>query len=86
MRSAADRCHATRRPDPADDVRGASRRCRAIGSYRDGMLLLSKSAGKGHWETHPEDELLYVFDGAMTVDVAKTDRPQSFTVSTGMKR
>jgi quercetin dioxygenase-like cupin family protein len=50
------------------------------------MLLLSKSAGKGHWETHPEDELLYVFDGAMTVDVAKTDGPQSFTVSTGMKR
>jgi hypothetical protein len=50
------------------------------------MLLLSKSAGKGHWETHPEDELLYVFDEAMTVDVAKTDRPQSFTVSTGMKR
>ena len=57
-----------------------------LGRYRDGMLLLSKSAGKGHWETHPEDELLYVFDEAMTVDVAKTDRPQSFTVSTGMKR
>jgi mannose-6-phosphate isomerase-like protein (cupin superfamily) len=55
-----------------------------LGRYRDGVLLLSKSAGKGHWETHPEDELLYVFDGAMTVDVAKMDGPQSFTVSTGM--
>ena len=38
-----------------------------LGRYRDGMLLLGKSAGKSHWETHPEDELLYVLDGEMTV-------------------
>src|SRR6267378_3203252 len=24
--------------------------------YRDGLLLLGKSAGTGHWETHPPDE------------------------------
>ena len=55
-----------------------------LGRYRDGMLLLSKSAGKGHWETHPEDELLYVLDGEMTVDVLEKDGPQSFVVSAGM--
>jgi quercetin dioxygenase-like cupin family protein len=55
-----------------------------LGPYRDGILLLSKSAGTGHWETHPEDELLYVLDGAMTVDIAGKDGPQSFTVSAGM--
>jgi hypothetical protein len=31
--------------------------------YRDGLLLLGKSAGTGHWETHPEDELVHVLDG-----------------------
>ena len=52
--------------------------------YRDGMLLLSKSAGTGHWETHPEDELLYVLDGAMTVDIVEQDRVQSVTLGAGM--
>jgi len=55
-----------------------------LGRYRDGILLLSKSAGKSHWETHPEDELLYILDGAMTVDIVEPGGPQSFTVSAGM--
>jgi mannose-6-phosphate isomerase-like protein (cupin superfamily) len=55
-----------------------------LGSYRDGILLLSKSAGTGHWETHPEDELLYVLDGAMTVDILVHDRVQSIAVGAGM--
>jgi mannose-6-phosphate isomerase-like protein (cupin superfamily) len=55
-----------------------------LGPYRDGILLLSKSAGTGHWETHPEDELLYVLDGAMTVDILAEDRVQSIAVSAGM--
>jgi quercetin dioxygenase-like cupin family protein len=55
-----------------------------LGSYRGGMLLLGKSAGTGHWETHPEDELLYVLDGAMTVDIVEQERVQSFTVEAGM--
>jgi quercetin dioxygenase-like cupin family protein len=53
-------------------------------TYRDGILLLGKSAGTGHWETHPEDELLYVLDGAMTVDIVAQDRVQSFAVGAGM--
>ncbi len=55
-----------------------------LANYRDGMLLLSKSAGTGHWETHPEDELLYVLDGAMTVDIVEQDRVQSVTLGAGM--
>ena len=56
-----------------------------LGPYRDGMLLLAKSDGTGHWETHPQDELLYVLDGAMTIDVLGQGRVQSFEVvsSTG---
>jgi hypothetical protein len=37
-----------------------------LASYRAGVLLLSKSAGKGHWETHPVDKLVYVFEGTVT--------------------
>ena len=55
-----------------------------LGRYRDGMLLLAKSAGKSHWETHPEDELLYVLDGEMTVDIVEKDGPKSFVVGAGM--
>src|ERR1700733_4132210 len=55
-----------------------------LARYRDGILLLSKSAGTGHWETHPEDELLYVLDGAMTLDILAQDLVQSIAVGTGM--
>jgi mannose-6-phosphate isomerase-like protein (cupin superfamily) len=55
-----------------------------LGRYRDGLLLLGKSAGTSHWETHPEDELLYVLDGEMTVDIVEKNGPQSFVVGTGM--
>jgi mannose-6-phosphate isomerase-like protein (cupin superfamily) len=48
------------------------------------MLLLNKSAGKGHWETHPEDELVYVLDGVLTVDIVEEDRVRSFEVGAGM--
>jgi mannose-6-phosphate isomerase-like protein (cupin superfamily) len=55
-----------------------------LGRYRDGMLLLAKSAGKSHWETHPDDELLYVLNGEMTVDILEKDGPRSFVVGAGM--
>ena len=52
--------------------------------YRDGLLLLGKSAGTGHWETHPEDELVHVLDGAATLDIVQQDGPQSFALSAEM--
>ena len=54
-----------------------------LGSYRDGFLLLSKFVGNSHWETHPEDELFYILDGTMTVDVVERDGPRSFALDTG---
>jgi mannose-6-phosphate isomerase-like protein (cupin superfamily) len=55
-----------------------------LAPYRDGMLLLSKSAGKGHWETHPADELVYVLDGALTLDIVEQDKVRSFELCAGM--
>jgi quercetin dioxygenase-like cupin family protein len=54
-----------------------------LGSYRDGLLLLGKSAGTGHWETHPADELLYVLDGAMILDIVEKDGPRSYAAGAG---
>jgi mannose-6-phosphate isomerase-like protein (cupin superfamily) len=55
-----------------------------LARYRDGLLLLGKSAGTGHWETHPEDELVCVLDGAATLDIVQEDGLQSFALSAGM--
>jgi mannose-6-phosphate isomerase-like protein (cupin superfamily) len=55
-----------------------------LATYRDGMLLLNKSAGKGHWETHPEDELVYVLDGTLTLDIVEHDTVRSFELCAGM--
>jgi quercetin dioxygenase-like cupin family protein len=55
-----------------------------LGPYRDGFLLLSKSAGTGHWETHPADELVYVLEGTLTLDIVEQARLQSYTLGAGM--
>jgi len=55
-----------------------------LASYRDGLLLLTKFTGKGHWETHPADELVYVLEGSLTLDIVEKDRLQSYTVGAGM--
>jgi quercetin dioxygenase-like cupin family protein len=51
--------------------------------YRDGLLLLGKSAGTSHWETHPEDELVHVLDGTATLDVVQQGGPRSFELGPG---
>ncbi len=56
-----------------------------LGSYRDGILIAGKSAGTSHWETHPEDELVYVLDGTKTLEIVCDDGPpKSFVVRAGM--
>jgi quercetin dioxygenase-like cupin family protein len=52
--------------------------------YRDGLLLLGKSAGTSHWETHPEDELVHVLDGEATLDVVQQHGLRSFALGAGM--
>jgi quercetin dioxygenase-like cupin family protein len=52
--------------------------------YRDGILLLGKSAGTSHWETHPEDELVHVLDGTKTLEIVCDDGPKkSFELRAG---
>src|ERR1051325_11484109 len=55
-----------------------------LGRYRDGLLLMGKAAGTGHWETHPVDEMDHVLDGTATLDILLADGPQSFAVGAGM--
>ena len=55
-----------------------------LATYREGLLLLGKSAGIGHWETHPEDELVCVLDGTATLDIVQQDGPRSFALAAGM--
>jgi mannose-6-phosphate isomerase-like protein (cupin superfamily) len=66
----------------AADRRGSVAR---LASYRDGLLLAIKAAGKDHWERHlTGDELIYVLDGAATLEMICDDGPPtSFVVSAG---
>ena len=56
-----------------------------LASYRDGLLLAIKSSGTDHWERHlTGDELIYILDGAATVEIVGEDGPQSFALRAGM--
>src|SRR5260370_40150955 len=48
-----------------------------LGTYRDGILILGTSTGTGpgHWETHPEDELVHILDGTATLEIVCDDGP-----------
>jgi mannose-6-phosphate isomerase-like protein (cupin superfamily) len=56
-----------------------------LAPFRDGALLLGKSAGKGHWEIHPGDELVHILDGTRTLEIVSDDGPpKSFALCAGM--
>jgi quercetin dioxygenase-like cupin family protein len=57
-----------------------------LASYRDGLLLAIKAAGKDHWERHPTgDELIHILDGTATLEIVCDDGPpQSFALRAGM--
>lgn len=56
-----------------------------LASYRDGALTATKFAGKGHWETHPADELIHILDGTAVLEVVCDDGPpESFPLRAGM--
>jgi quercetin dioxygenase-like cupin family protein len=56
-----------------------------LGDYRDGMLILGKSAGTSHWETHPADELVHVLDGTRVLEIVGEDGPpEAFELRGGM--
>jgi mannose-6-phosphate isomerase-like protein (cupin superfamily) len=56
-----------------------------LASYRDGALLTTKFAGKGHWESHlTGDELIHILDGTATLEIVCEDGPQFFALRAGM--
>ena len=55
------------------DRRGSGAR---LASYRDGALLTTKFAGKGHCEPHlTGDELIHILDGTATLQFVCEDGP-----------
>ena len=56
-----------------------------LAPYRDGALLTSKFAGKGHWKAHSGDELIHIVDGAAILEiVCDHGPPESFALRAGM--
>ena len=56
-----------------------------LASYRDGVLSITKFAGKGHWEAHlAGDELIHVLEGVASLEILGEDGPQSFALRGGM--
>lgn len=72
-------------PQPAS----ATRKGRGVqlSAYREGILFLgvSTGTGPGHWEIHPEDELVHLLEGARTLEiVCDAGLPKSFELRAGM--
>ncbi len=57
-----------------------------LATYRDGLLLAIKAAGKDHWERHlAGDELIHILDGSATLEIVCDDGPpKSFALRAGM--
>ena len=56
-----------------------------LASYRDGVLSITKFAGKGHWEAHlAGDELIHVLQGVASLEILGEDGLQSFALRAGM--
>ena len=54
-----------------------------LASYRDGALLTTKFAGKGHWESHHADELIHILDGSATLEIVHEGGSESFALRAG---
>ena len=64
------------------DRKGSTAR---LATYRDGALLASKWAGKGHWEIHRGgDELVHVVEGAATLELFDDGGRRSLALHAGM--
>jgi mannose-6-phosphate isomerase-like protein (cupin superfamily) len=56
-----------------------------LAAYRDGAVLVSRWAGKGHWEIHRGgDELVHIVEGAATLEILGDSGSQSFALRAGM--
>lgn len=65
-----------------EDRKGSSAQ---LAPYREGALLTTKFAGRGHWESHPiGEELIHILDGTAILEIVCEDGPQSFALRAGM--
>jgi mannose-6-phosphate isomerase-like protein (cupin superfamily) len=74
-----------RAPEPPPGKRKS--RGTQLAPYREGILFLGATAdaGSGHWEVHPEDELIHVLAGTRILDiVCDAGPPKSFELRAGM--
>ena len=52
--------------------------------YKDGTIFITKFAGTGHWERHPNgDEIVQIIDGTTTLHVVSDGRSETFNLSAG---
>jgi mannose-6-phosphate isomerase-like protein (cupin superfamily) len=52
--------------------------------YRDDTIFITKFAGTGHWERHPNgDEIVQIIDGTTTLHVVSDGRSETFNLSAG---
>ena len=72
-----------RTPQTTSDQRAGT--SAELAAYRDSALFTSKFSGLGAWERHPNgDELVYIIDGAATLDIAaEGEKPRSVAVGAG---
>jgi mannose-6-phosphate isomerase-like protein (cupin superfamily) len=56
-----------------------------LADYRDGGIFVSKFAGRGDWERHPEgEEIVQILDGNAILHLVTEEGPQSVTLAAGM--
>ena len=64
------------------DRKGSTAR---LAAYRDGAILASKWAGRGHWEIHRGgDELVHIVEGAAILEIFDDSGPRTFELHAGM--
>jgi mannose-6-phosphate isomerase-like protein (cupin superfamily) len=67
---------------PAAARAGSSAR---LADYRDGGIFVSKFAGRGDWERHPEgEEIVQIVDGSGILNLVTEAGPQSVTLAAGI--
>jgi mannose-6-phosphate isomerase-like protein (cupin superfamily) len=70
---------------PASTISDRKASTARLATYRDGALLVSKWAGKGHWEIHRGgDELVRIVEGSATLEILGDSGSQSFALHAGM--
>ena len=64
--------------------RDESRSFARLMPYRDGTIFITKFAGTGHWERHPNgDEIVQIIEGTTTLHVVSDGRSETFNLSAG---